>query len=53
MKIFDGVIGTYRGIVDYLSWKDSGILTVPGVQNRGDVLKTDALHKAEQLGNSL
>ncbi len=50
--IFDGVIATYKNILDYLKWRNMGVLAVPGVQEKGDVLKGDALAKAERLGSS-
>ena len=52
-KVFDGTIGTYKGIVDYLEWEDRGILTVPSVYKIGDVLETGAIAKALKMGNSI
>lgn len=53
MEIFDGVIATYKGILNYMKWQDAGILSIPKVSNKGDILKTDAMQKAELLGKSL
>lgn len=53
MEIFDGVIASFKGILNYMKWQEGGILTVPEVSDKGDILKTDALEKAEQLGKSL
>lgn len=50
MTDFDGIIKTYELIVQYEKWHNAGILTVPGVAEKGDVLKTGALEKAEQMG---
>ncbi|WP_313072103.1 flavodoxin family protein [Lacrimispora sp.] len=48
--VFDGIIHTYNSLMHYLKVKDVEILTVPNVNAKGDILKTDALAKAELLG---
>jgi multimeric flavodoxin WrbA len=53
MAIFDGVIASHKCALEYLKWRNAGILAVPGVHAKGDILKTDALQKAEQLGKAL
>lgn len=50
LEIFDGVIKTYHHIVKYLEWKNVGILAVPGLKVKGDIVKTEALLQAELLG---
>ena len=52
-EVFDGLIKTYTHIVNYLKWKDAGILAVPNVKDKGDILKTDALLQAELLGKKI
>jgi multimeric flavodoxin WrbA len=52
-KVFEGIIGTYKGIVNYLGWEDKGILTVPSVCSAGDVLKTGFILKAEDMGKKM
>lgn len=52
-QVFDGLVGTYKLIMEYLKWKDAGILTVPGVYAKDDILKTDAPARAEALGKSI
>ena len=52
-EVFAGVIGAYKGIVNYLNWKDRGILTVPSVNKAGDVLKTGYVLKAEEMGKQI
>ena len=52
-KVFEGILGTYRGIVNYLNWENRGILTVPSVYKKGDVLNTGFILKAEKMGNKL
>lgn len=51
--VFDGLVLTFTGILHYLNWKNAGVLTIPAVQDKGDILKTDALDNAEQLGMGL
>lgn len=53
MKMFDGIIASYREIVHYMNWKEKGVLAVPKVNEKGDIEATDALIKAEEYGRSL
>ena len=53
MELFDGITATYKSIARYMNWEDKGILAVPGVSEKGDIAKTGALKKAEELGRSL
>jgi multimeric flavodoxin WrbA len=53
MKVFDGIIATYREITHYMKWDDKGVLAVPGVNEKGDIEATEALLKAEEYGRSL
>ena len=53
MKVFDGIIATYREIAHYMKWEDKGVLAVPEVREKGDIEKTDALVKAEEYGRLL
>ncbi|MHB8124577.1 MAG: flavodoxin family protein [Desulfitobacteriaceae bacterium] len=53
MKIFDGIIATYREIANYMKWEDKGVLVEPKVNEKGDIEDTDALAKAEEYGKSL
>jgi multimeric flavodoxin WrbA len=50
MTDFDGIVRSYELINRYLQWTDKGQLLVPNVNNIGDILHTDALAKAEQMG---
>jgi multimeric flavodoxin WrbA len=52
-QIFKGMVETYLGIADYLAWLNRGIIRVPEVFAKGDILKTDALEKAKTLGKSI
>jgi multimeric flavodoxin WrbA len=53
MKVFDGIIATYREIAHYMKWEDKGVLAVPRVNEIGDIEATNALTKAEEHGKSL
>ncbi len=53
IEIFDGIIGTYKGMTNYLKWTDRGIIAVPDISNVGDIKKTDALKQAEKLGKTI
>lgn len=53
LKIFDGIIATYREIVSFVKWTDRGILAVPKVSDVGDINHTDALIEAEALGKAV
>lgn len=53
MQDFDGIVRTYELINNYMKWKDNGRLLVPNVNEKGDILKTDALQKAKVLGQSV
>ena len=53
LKVFNGMIASYKEIAVIMKWENKGILTVPSVCNAGDIEATDALAKAEKLGKSL
>lgn len=52
-KDFEGIIRTYHTIAEFIGWKNLGILTVPNVNAKGDILNSDALEEAEKLGSSI
>jgi multimeric flavodoxin WrbA len=45
--------GTYKDIIEYLGWADRGLVVAKGVSKKTDVLRTEALGKAEALGRSM
>jgi multimeric flavodoxin WrbA len=47
---YDGIVKSYELIAHYQQWKNRGIIIVPAVNEKGDILKTDGLKRAEQLG---
>ena len=51
--VYSGIISTYEQIACYQKWTDKGHLIVPGVLNKGDVLSTNYLAVAEQLGHDI
>jgi multimeric flavodoxin WrbA len=53
LEIFDGALATYKAIFSYMKWENQGILTVPGVQDVGEIDQTDALSQAEKMGRSI
>jgi multimeric flavodoxin WrbA len=50
---YEGIILSYRLIADFLGWKDSGTIIVPGLHDKDAILKTDGLARAEALGQSI
>lgn len=53
MYMYDGAVKTYELMADYLKWENKGVLLVPGVYDKGDILQTDGLAKAEALGRTI
>lgn len=51
--VFDSLITMYHSVLSYFSLKDGGVITVPGVAKKGDILGNDALLKARKLGGEL
>ena len=43
----------YKGFTGYLGWQDSGIVIAYGCTAPDDILKTDALAKARELGKNI
>lgn len=53
LQSFDGAVRSFELITDYAKWHDRGKLTVAGVCDKGEILNTDALQKAEKMGQSV
>lgn len=51
--LFDGIKETYRLMARYMKWEDRGVLAVPGVSDKGDIERTDALAQAEEYGRTI
>lgn len=52
-NVFEGIVHTYNSLIHFSKWTNMGILTIPNVNAKGDILKTDALAQAEFLGSKL
>lgn len=52
-KYFSGAVDTYKHIAKYMRWKNRGIILVPGVLNKNDILATDGLIRAHNLGSRI
>jgi len=53
LKNYEGIIKTYEIVSDYIGWKNHGYLIASHVNERGDILKTDFLEKAENIGRQI
>lgn len=51
-SVFDSVKTMYNSVLSYFSLKDAGVITVPSVANKGDIIGNDALIEARKLGES-
>ena len=47
---FEGILRTYELMNAYLEWNEVGRIIVPDLHSSNDILKTDALNKAEKAG---
>lgn len=50
---FDSVIAMYRAALRYFSLTDGGVVTVPGVAEKGDIEGNPKLQAAEEMGEKL
>lgn len=50
---YDGLKSTYLCMAEYLKWTDRGTVLAGHTWAKGDILQTDALKKAMELGRSL
>lgn len=46
-------VANYKAIIDYLGWKDRGVITQSGVEAKGDIKTADALQRAYGLGKQI
>ena len=53
MEDFEGVTKSHENMTKYLGWKNHAMLVVPGVNAPGDVVNTDGLTRAKELGLSI
>ena len=52
-SIFTGAVGVYKQICKGMKWSEQEMLLVPGVLSKGEIVKTDYLKQAEELGRSI
>ena len=50
--LFDPIILQYRMILRFFHLEDAGMVLVPGVKDKGDVLFTDGIAKAREMGEN-
>ena len=53
LSSFDGMVASYQLIAGHMGWEDRGTVLVPGVLGKEDILKTDGMKKAEELGQHI
>ncbi len=51
--VYDAAIAAYRAMSSYLKWEDMGIVTVPGMAEKGDMALSPRLADVRALGASL
>ena len=49
-ELFDSILVQYRLCLNFFKIEDVGQVLVPGVKDKGDIKKSDALKKASDLG---
>ena len=52
-KVFEPLLKMYENIYTYIKWENVGIITVSGVNGKGEILNTDGPLKAKELGESI
>ncbi|SDF37571.1 flavodoxin family protein [Sporomusa acidovorans] len=50
---FEGLVASYKLIAKHWNWKDCGTILVSGVHGKEDIMKTDGLKRAEELGKNI
>jgi multimeric flavodoxin WrbA len=53
LNVYDGLVRSDKLIANFLSWTDSGVIIVPGLHDKDEILKTDGLQKAQTLGKNI
>lgn len=51
--VFTGAVASYKDTCAYLHWQDRGILTVPGMEEKGSMKNSQGEQQAYALGKSL
>ncbi len=50
---YEGLLGSYKSMADFLKWSDAGQLVMMGVNDKGQIKDTDGLKRAEELGKNI
>lgn len=53
INAFDGIILTYKQLVNYLDWEDKGQIIVPNVRKIGDINTSSAIIQAKEMGENV
>jgi multimeric flavodoxin WrbA len=53
LSTYDGIVKSYKLIAEFMNWNDKGVVIVPGLHDKNEILKTDGLLKAETMGRNL
>ena len=48
--LFDPIILQYRMILRFFHLEDIGMVLIPGVKDKGDVIATDGIRQAREMG---
>ena len=51
--VFDAAIAQYKAMTSYLKWEDKGIITIYGMENKGDMKDSERLDEVIRLAKSL
>lgn len=51
--VYDAAIAQYKATNKYLNWEDRGIITVPGMTQKGSINNSEKLHEVFEFGKSL
>lgn len=52
-SVLDTAVSNYKQIISYTGWEDKGIITVNGMETKGDMKKASELAEVYKLGKSL
>ncbi|AEE14556.1 NADPH-dependent FMN reductase [Thermodesulfobium narugense DSM 14796] len=52
-KEFQGITTSYELIANYMKWTNKGVITIKGMHEKKDILKTDWLKKLEEIGKNI
>ncbi len=51
--LFDPIVLQYRMLLEFFRLEDGGMVLIRGARDKGDVLRTDGLRKARELGERI